>query len=136
EEASNEARERTRRLLKSILSAEAAVRIALLNNKGLQAGDNELGISEARFVAATLRPAPTVSLLYLSGPSFLEFEPSVAANLLALLTLPARADIAEGRFRQAQLRAAIATLRLAVDTRRAYFRAVADLSTVALLEQA
>jgi outer membrane protein TolC len=123
-------------LLKSILSAEAAVQIALLNNKGLQAAYNELGISEARFVAATLPPAPTVSLLYLSGPAFLEFEPSLAANLLALLTLPARADIAEGQFRQAQLRAAVATLRLAVDTRRAYYRAVTDSSVVALLEHA
>jgi outer membrane protein TolC len=136
QEAVTEARERTRRLLKSTLSAQTAVQVALLNNKGLQAAYDELGISEAQFIAATLPPSPTLSVLHLSGPSFLEIEHSVSANLLALLTLRARADIAEGWFRQAQLRAAEATLRLAAQTRRAYYRTVADSSTVGFLEQA
>jgi outer membrane protein TolC len=136
EETAGAARERVRRLLKVSLTPEAAVQIALLNNKGLQAAYNDLGISEARFVAATLPPSPKLSALYLAGPSFLELEPSVAANLLALLTLPARAEIAEQRFRGAQLKAAQATLRLAAETRRAYFRAVADVSTVGFIEEA
>src|SRR5262249_33659145 len=128
--------ERVRRFLRARLTPEAAVQIALLNNKGLQAAYNDLGISEARFIAATLPPPPKLSALYLAGPSFLELEPSVAANLLALLTLPARAASAEQRFHGAQLKAAQATLRLAAETRRAYFRTVADVSTVGLLEEA
>ena len=42
-----EADPRDARLLGSALSADGAVRIALLNNKGLQAAYNELGIAEA-----------------------------------------------------------------------------------------
>ena len=37
--------------------AEAAVQIALLNNRGLQAAYNELGISEAEMVEASLPPS-------------------------------------------------------------------------------
>src|SRR5579862_1945054 len=40
------ARARVRTLLASALSADAAVQIALLNNKQLQAAYNELGIAE------------------------------------------------------------------------------------------
>jgi outer membrane protein TolC len=56
--------------------------------------------------------------------------------LAALATLPARAEIAAGRFFQAQLAAAEQTLRLAADTRRAFYRAVAAREQVAALEQA
>jgi hypothetical protein len=61
-EAAAEAGAQTLGLLKSALSAEAAVRIALLNNKGLQAIYNELGIAEAVMVEASLPPNPTFLL--------------------------------------------------------------------------
>ncbi len=131
-----EARNRTSRLLKSTLSAEMAVQVALLNNKGLQAAYNELGISEARFVAATLPPSPRLSVTPVVGASFLEIDASVTAGVIALLTLPVRADIAEGRFRQAQLHAAEATLRLAAETQRAFYGAVADTAVISFLEKA
>jgi len=134
--AAGGARLRTVRLLESTLSAEMAVQVALLNNKGLQAAYNELGISEARFVAATLPPSPRLTAAAVAGPSFIEVDAGIAAELIALLTLPERADIAVDRFRQAQLQAALATLRLAVETRRAYYRAVADTATIGFLEQA
>jgi len=134
--AAAEAHQRTARLLKRPLSVETAVQIALLNNRGLQAAYNELGISEAQFVAATLPPSPRLSVTPLFGPSFLEVDGSIATDLIALITLPARMEIAEARFRQAQLRAAGATLRLAAETRRAYFRAVADAALVGVLEKA
>ena len=134
--AAAEARLRTVRLLKRTLSADEAVQVALLSNKGLQAAYNALGVSEARFVAATLPPSPRLSATPLAGASFIEVDAGIAADLIALLTLPARADIAEDRFRQAQLQAAAETLRLAAGTRRAYFRAVADTATIGFLEQA
>jgi len=134
--AAGEARLRTVRLLKSTLSADTAVQVALLSNKGLQAAYNELGISEARYVAATLPPSPRLSAAALAGPSFVEVDAGIAADLIALLTLPVRADIAEDRFRQAQLQAAVATLRLATETRRAYYRAVADTAAIGFLEKA
>src|SRR5262245_50271660 len=48
---------RVRTLAARPLTASSAVQIALLNNRGLQAAYNELGISEARMVEASL-PAP------------------------------------------------------------------------------
>ncbi len=136
DEAAGEAAARTRELLKSTLSADGAVRVALLNNKGLQAAYNELGIAEAIMVEASLPPNPTFSLSHISTPVELDIESRIVANILALATLPARAEIAAERFRQAQLRAAEETLRVAVETRRSYYRAISALQVVALLEDA
>jgi outer membrane protein TolC len=66
----------------------------------------------------------------------LEIERAIVADILALVTLPVRSEIARERFRQAQLRAALETLRLAFETRRAFYRAVAAQELVAFLAQA
>jgi outer membrane protein TolC len=124
------------RLLARTLTADAAVQVALLNNRGLQAAYNELMLAEAAMVEASLPPNPSFSYLRIAGSSELEIERSVVADILALATLPVRSDIALTRFRQAQLRAALETLRLAFDTRRTYYRAVAAQELVAFLTQA
>src|SRR5689334_23618994 len=51
------ARARTQQLLKAPLSAGSAVRVALLNNKGLQVAYNQLGIAEAVMVEASRPPS-------------------------------------------------------------------------------
>ena len=104
------AQARVQRLLASTLSADAAVQIALLNNRGLQAAYNELGIAEAAAVEASLPPNPAFSISRLSTPVELDIERRVAGDILALATLPARANIAADRFHQAQLHAAEETL--------------------------
>src|SRR5215208_1563081 len=53
------ARERIARLMRRSLTADAAVQIALFNNRGLQAAYNALGIAEAEMVQASLPPNPT-----------------------------------------------------------------------------
>ena len=130
------ARAATDRLLKRPLAADTAVRVAMLNNKGLQAAYNELGIAEAAKVQASILPNPTFSIERISGPAEIEIEKRIVANILALATLPARAEIAADRFRQAQLRAVEETLRVAAETRRAYYRAVASRQTIFVLAQA
>src|SRR5262249_54567130 len=97
---------------------------------------NELGLAEAVMVAASLPPNPTVSLSRISTPIEVEIERRIVTNLLALATLPARADIAADRFQQAKLRAALETLRAAAETRRAYYRAVAARELARFLDQA
>jgi outer membrane protein TolC len=131
-----EAHPRAARLLGSTLSADAAVRVALLNNKGLQAAYNELGIAEAAMVEASLPPNPTFSLSRIWTPVELDIERRIIMDILALATLPARTGIAAERFRQAQLRAALETLRLGFETRRAYYGAVAALDVAAAFAQA
>ena len=123
-------------LLRRPLTANAAIEIALLNNRELQAAYSELGISEAALVKATLPPSPTFSLSDIAGGGAFEFERQAVVSIFALATLPARADIAGDRFHQAQLKAALATLRLAAQTRRAYYRAVAARALARFLEEA
>jgi outer membrane protein TolC len=130
------ARARIESLRAQPLTMDNAVQIALLNNRGLQAAYNELGISEADFVAASLPPNPRISLSRIAGGGIVETEFGIIANLLALFTIPARREIAEHRFSAAQHRAVEATFRLAADTRRAWIRAVAGHELAGFLVQA
>jgi outer membrane protein TolC len=135
-EETQAARARVRALLRRPLTADAAVRIAFLNNRGLQAAYNELGLAEAAMVQASLPSNPTFSLSRVSTSIEIEIERRIVADILALASLPARAEIAADRFWQAQLRAAEETLRVAAETRRALYRAVAARELGGLLEQA
>ncbi|TAJ91338.1 MAG: TolC family protein [Reyranella sp.] len=131
------ARERVQSLLAEPLSEEAAVQIALLNNRGLQAAYNDLGISEAEYVQTSLPPNPAITLNRTFGTgSFVEFGFQLVGNLLAFATLPARTEIAKREFEEARYRAVATTLSLTIDVRRAYVRALAAQQRLALLEQA
>lgn len=123
----------TRSLLRRTLTADSAVQVALLNNKGLQAAYNELALAEADMVQESLPPNPAFSISRISGAGAYEIEQRVVGDILALATLPFRSEIARERFRQAQLRAALETLRLAADVRWAYYRVVAANELTALL---
>src|SRR5712692_6835556 len=130
------ARSAVQRLLRRPLTVDAAVQVALLNNKGLQAAYNELALAEADMVQESLPPNPTFSISRITGDGASEIERQVVGDILALATLPFRSEIARERFRQAQLRAALETLRLAADVRRAYYRAVAASELVVLFSDA
>ncbi|MCA1512511.1 MULTISPECIES: TolC family protein [Bradyrhizobium] len=127
---------RVRQLLSRTLSVDAAVQIALLNNKGLQAAYNELALAETELVEQSLPANPVFAVSRITGNGASEIERQVVGDILALATLPFRSEIARERFRGAQLRAALATLRLASDVRRAYVRAVAANEMVGLLTDA
>ncbi len=100
-----------RRLLSRPLTADAAVQVTLLSNKGLQAAYNELALAETDLVEQSLPPNPVFSISRISGNGASEVERQVVGDILALATLPFRSDISRERFRQAQLRAALETLR-------------------------
>ena len=127
---------RVRGLLVKPLSVESAVQVALLNNRALQAAYTDLGISEAQMVEAGLPPSPTFSIAKLVAAGELEIEKQVLQNVLALLTLPRRREIAEARFQQAKVRAVEATLKTAAEARRAWYRAVGANRAVAILDDA
>lgn len=130
------AERRVGELLARPLDADRAVQIALLNNRGLQAQYNALGLSEAAFVEASLPPNPTFSLERVASGGELEIERRLVGSLLGLITLPARKAIAEKQFEAAQYQAIGATFSLAAETRRAYYRAVAARQTERFLKQA
>ena len=123
-------------ILKETLSAETAVQLALFNNRGLQAAYNELGISEADYVAASSLPNPVLSVGKILTGEELEIEARLVASILSLVTLKSRTAVAELHFQAAQLRAIEATFRLAADTRRAFYSAVASRQKQGFLEQA
>lgn len=123
-------------LLRKPLTADRAVQIALLSNRDLQVAFNTLGLAEAALVQASLPPNPTFSIERMAGAGAVELESRIIGSLLTLATLPARAEIAADRFRQAQFQAAADTLRVASEARRAFYRAVTARSLVTFLTQA
>ncbi|MGY2049111.1 TolC family protein [Methylobacterium sp. JK268] len=127
---------RADQLLRRPLTADTAVQVALLKNRGLQAAFNDLGVSEAQYVQATLPPSPRLSITRDAGDLSLEIERSLVVSLFELATLPVRAEIARQRFRADQYRAAEQVLRLAGETRRQFYRSVSANQSVAYLEQA
>jgi outer membrane protein TolC len=135
-EQAREAQAVVTQMLSRPLTANAAVQIALLNNRSLQAAYNELAIAEAQRVGASLPPSPTFSLFRVSGSVETEIERQLVIDVVALAALPVASEIATARFHQAQLRAAEDTLRIAAQTRRAYYQAVAGRELVEYLTQA
>jgi len=129
---------RVEELLRRPLTPDSAVQIALLKNRGLQASFNELGVSEATYVQASLPPSPTVSLgrSGLLGGGAFEVERQLMIGLFELATLPQRAAVAQQEFRAAQFRTAEAVLSLGAEARRQYYRAIAANQQVTFLQQA
>jgi outer membrane protein TolC len=122
-------------LLSKPLTPDTAVQIALLNNKGLQASLAELGIAEADLVQAGRMRNPSFSFGKMRGDHEVEIERSIMFDLVGLLTIPLRSNIESRRFEQAKLQAASQAVRLAADTRKAYFHAVAAEQTAQYMEQ-
>ncbi|MBV8501593.1 MAG: TolC family protein [Paucibacter sp.] len=119
------AQARVAELLGAPLSADAAVELALLNNRSLQAQLGNLGIAGAELVRAGRLRNPLVSLGRVAGGGALEIDRSVMFDLLGLLTLPARTKLAEQRFERAQYQAAGEAVATAAQAREAFFDAVA-----------
>jgi len=116
---------RVRELLAAPLSTDDAARIALLNNPGLQARYAELGIAEADLVQASRWSGPTLSFARLRRGDEIEREASIFFDVLGLISIPLATKAQGQRFEAAKHRAAEETLRLALDTRKAWYGAVA-----------
>jgi cobalt-zinc-cadmium efflux system outer membrane protein len=93
--------------LRGGLTREAAVEIALCNNPGLQATYEELGVSQADMVQAGLLRNPSLGgSIGFDHRGFSEGEFSLVQDVLDLIVLPARKDIARERFAADTLRVA------------------------------
>lgn len=126
---------------RKVLDVETAVQIALINNRGLQAVYADLGDSAADAWQSTMFINPTASIgtTGMGTPelqAFKTIEGMIATNILALATRDRDIAIADTRFRQAQLTAAVKTLEVAADTRRAWIGAVAAWENVGQLQRA
>ena len=126
---------RVTQLLEQPLSADDAVQIALLNNRGLQASFSELGISEADMVQAGTLPNPGFSFGRLTQGSGVEIDRSIQFNLVRLLMLPTVKQIESRRFEQTRSAVALSMLSLASETRKAYYVAIAAEETGRYMQQ-
>jgi outer membrane protein TolC len=125
EDDANTVRGRVKELLARPLGPAEAVQIALLNNPGLQARYAEVGIAEADLVQASRWRGPTFSFARLRRGDEVEVERGVFFDVLGLLTIPLSTRASESRLQATQNRAAAEALRIALDTRKAWFQAVA-----------
>jgi outer membrane protein, multidrug efflux system len=116
-------------LLIAPLSAEAAVRIALLNNPGLQASMATLGVSDADRVQMGRLPNPHFSIGRFVSSDSLEIERVLRFDVIGLLTLPWKAKWQGQQHELAKLQAAQEVVMLASNTRKAWITAVAAQQT-------
>ncbi len=117
------------------LSVDDAVTIALMNNRSLQASYGELGIAEADLVQAGRLSNPILSFGRLSNGHDVEIERKLMLPVMGLLTMPITRKLEQRRFEQAQASAAGEALRIADETRRAYFGALAARQATTYMEQ-
>ncbi|MFZ3202817.1 MAG: TolC family protein [Pseudomonas sp.] len=127
--------ERVAELLAQPLSADDAVQVALLNNPGLQASFDQLGISEAERVQAGRIPNPGFSFGRLEKGSEVEYERSLHVNLARLIAMPMTSGMEAKRFEQVQRQTSLAVFELASQTRKAWYRAVAAEESLGFMRQ-
>ena len=118
------------------IDADTAVQAGLLANRGLQASYSAIGISAADVWQETMPINPRLSIDASKLGVGRTIEATVAGNIVAAFTQRRRVDVAAARFRKAQLEAALMTLRVAAETRRAWIEAVAAWERVAYLNRA
>jgi cobalt-zinc-cadmium efflux system outer membrane protein len=112
-------------LLRRTLTADTAVRIALLNNRDLQATLEKIGIANADLIEAGLLKNPVfeASPRFPDGPpGATDLELSVAQDFLDLIMLPLRKKIAAQELARTELLVGDAVLQLAADTRTAFYQ--------------
>ena len=120
-------------LLNAPVSAESAVRIALLNNPGLRGSLATLGVSDALRVQAGTLPNPHFSIGRFRMGDEVEIERLLTFNLVGLLTLPWKYQWQSQQYELAKLQAAQDVIRLAANTRKAWITAVAAQQTAAYM---
>jgi outer membrane protein TolC len=124
---------RVTELLSKPLSADAAVQIALLNNRGLQASFQELGIAEAEMVQASRLPNPGFSIARMKRGDEREIERGFTFDLGHLVALPLTRQVENRRFAAVQRSVAMEMLSLAAEARKAFYAAVAAEQTVSYM---
>ena len=126
--------ERLKALLAKPLTGDDAVQIALVNNPGLQAAYGELGVAGGDLISAGLLPNPQLSYLRARHQDEYKIETILSFNVLSLLTVPMALRAQRERFEQAKLQAAAEGVRVAAETRKAYWRALAAQQSARYME--
>lgn len=121
-------------LLAGELTAEAAVQVALLSNRRLQATYEELNIAQADLVAAGLlrNPVFDAEIRFPTEGGGTGLEMAVVQDFIDILFIPLRKGVARSAFEAAKLRAAGAVIDLAGEVRAAFYAAQAAQQTLGM----
>ncbi|MCC6427242.1 MAG: TolC family protein [Phycisphaerales bacterium] len=120
-------------LLTQPLSADDAVQVALFNNAGLQATFEDLGIAQAEVVTAGQLRNPDIAGFFRfpsSPPSGLNWNIGIDVWLLDAFLVPVRQRLANASEDQTLRLVTQQVVRLAAETRAAYFALQADSAAV------
>ncbi len=120
-------------LLKQPLTAESAVRVALLNSPAVQQALVTLDLSDALRAQAGRLPNPHFSIADLAEGEKREIERALKFDLVGLLLLPWRSQWQGRQHELAKLQAAQDVARLATEVRKAWINAVAAQQSVQYL---
>ncbi len=113
-----------REMLSHDLTADAAVQIALLNNRTVQATYEELGIAQAELVQAGLLTNPVFSALVRfpgGGRGSADVELSVSQNFIELLSVPLRKKAAASQYEAAKARVAAQVVSMSFEVRKGFY---------------
>jgi len=124
QEERSEVDQRVADLLSKPLSMDDAVQITLLNNRGLQATFDSLGVTEAERVQAGRLPNPGFSFGKNKRGDEREIERGFHINLARLIFMPTINRLETRRLEQKQREVAIRVLDMAAQTRKAWVQAV------------
>ena len=143
-DSADEARQTTKELLGKPLVADAAVRIALLNNRRLQATYEDLGIAYAAVVEAGSPSNPAVHGDATFGlpqdpdtahPAHDHYVVQIEMDFLSFLFGSMKKSAAESEFETAKLRVTAAVMDLASQTRRAFYRVQSEQQMLEMFQQ-
>jgi cobalt-zinc-cadmium efflux system outer membrane protein len=129
----SESQQATREALSKPLTAEAAVKVALLNSAELQAAFEEVGVARGDLVSAWRIPNPTAEAgvrFHDEGSAALDF--AVTEDLSELIFLPLRVGVAHAELDAAKLEVAGKAMDLVFQVRSAFYRYLADQQIVEL----
>jgi cobalt-zinc-cadmium efflux system outer membrane protein len=123
------------RLLKQELTVEAAVQIALLNNRDLQASYARLGIVQADLVEAGLLQNPVFALTIVTGSGASIVEGSVVQDFVGIFSIAARRKAGEAAAKRVTMEVAERAFELAKQIEAQYYTVVADAQALELAGQ-
>lgn len=129
----SDAQKATREALSKPLTADTAVKVALLNSAELQAAFEDVGVARADLVSAWRLPNPAAEAavrFHDEGRTALDF--SVTEDISELVFLPLRVGVANAELDAAKLEAAGKAMDLVFHVRSAFFRYLADQQIVEL----
>jgi cobalt-zinc-cadmium efflux system outer membrane protein len=124
QKAREQALQDVRQVLRKPLTVDAAVQIALLNNRSLQASFEEIGLSAADVLEVATIPNPRFDLAVRfpdKPPSGTYVDYSAAIDFLSIIMIPLKKRVAKDQLESAALRVADETLKLISLVKSAFY---------------